>query len=171
MKKMRKTVLVILILAAFALSGCGAEAKNPDPQALIGNYLTAVQNNDYEAIWSMVPEKIREYAIEQGIIEDKEDGLDYICFAVYDYYWLDAIDLPACESFAFEITEEYEEDASSLQKYLAKHKIRLDVEEARWVGCTVTAEERTQECSFYLIKTAGEWGMVSVVGDDELFEY
>lgn len=170
MKKLCAFLAVLLLLSA--LAGCGGQSKNDTPEALIQNYLTAVQNKDFEAIWDMIPGKIQDYAKEENIIKDKKDGLDYIYYAVNDYYWLVELDLPARKNFTLEILGTQEEDKQSVQKYLANKGVRLVVEEALGVLCRITADgEVTQEASFFLIKTGDGWYLTSVVGDDEIFEY
>ncbi len=170
MKKQCSILAVLMLLSV--LGGCGSLSKNDTPEALIQNYLTAVKDRDFEAIWDMIPEKIRDYAIEKEIIKDKKDGLDYIYYAVNDYYWLVKLDLPARKEFDLEILGTQEEDKQSVQKYLANKGIRLVVEEALGIGCLITVDGKvTQEASFFLIKSGDTWYLTSVVGDDEIFEY
>ena len=169
MKKAAVLLAVLILLSA--LTGCSAEIKNDTPEALIQNYLNAVKDKDYEAIWNMIPSKIQDYAIDRNIIADKEDGLDYIYYAVNDYYWLVSLDLPSRDHYSFEIIEVYTEDKHNIQQYLTNNGIKLVVEEAQFVECSITAGDIQQDASFFLIKSGDFWYMASVVGDDEIFVY
>lgn len=168
---MRKLFAAALALVMLLLAGCGAGEKNDTPEALVQNYLHAVQARDYEAIWEMIPDGIRRFAMNEGIIANKEDGLDYICRAVYDYYWLAELDLASHESFSVEITQKAEEDTDFLNRALGKAGVRLSADEALFVKCAVTAGETVQEGGIFMIRSSGAWHLISVVGDDEFFEY
>ena len=169
---MKRTLCFVMAAVVLCLlAGCSAAPDRDNPEALIEYYLTAVQKKDYGAIWDMIPVKIQDYAIEKKIIADKEDGLDYIYYAVNDYYWLVALELPKCDGFSVEILGTQTEDHQRVQQYLANKGIRLVVEDALGVACAVTAGGKTQEASFFLIQTGGAWYLTSVVGDDEVFEY
>ena len=170
---MKKCILVILSVAILlSLAGCGG-AKNASPEDLIQNFLTAVKEKDYEAIWNMVPEEVQDYAVKEGIIQDKADGLRFIAFAVNDYYWLEDLDLPSCSSFSFRVLENHthEEDVEEIREWLNEYGIKLSVNDCVFMRIEVTADGRSEETWMFLVKSGSEWYMLSVVGDDEIFEY
>ena len=167
MKKFLSLVMLILVLST--LFGCGGQGSSPE--ALIDHYLAAVQEKDYEAIWDMLPEPIQEYAIEEGIVDDKDEALDYIAFALNDYYWLAALDLPSRSEFTVTIDSSEEDDGKELQSYMKSCGVKMAVDATYYAECTITADEAEEDGSFYLIKYRGDWYLASVVGDDEFFEY
>ena len=141
------------------------------PSDLIRDYFQALHDKEYEKIWDMLPEKIREYAYEQGIAEDAEDGADYTAICTNEYYWLKELDLPSRDTFSFDITEEYEEDGRNTERYLLREGINIELDGDAYLEVTVTADDVQTSGSFYLAKADGQWYLLSVVGNDTLVGY
>lgn len=171
--KTRKWIFYCILMLVLLLPGCASKEKSYDtPEELIQDYLKAVQNEDYEKIWSLIPKQIQEYAIDQEIISNKEDGLEYIEYAVNDYHWLVEVDLPEQNKFTFEITKSGEEDAKRVQNYLKHEGIKIVVKEAAYDVVLIKLDNGDEiEAAFFMIKTNDSWYLTSVVGDDEIFEY
>lgn len=183
MKRVISLFLAMLMLSS--LCACKNEAVTDSagyetPEALVDAYLHAVATKDYGAIWDMIPPAIQDYAIKEGIIKDEADGLDYIKFAVNDYHWLFDANLPAQESYSYEIgdiEEATREDLKSSQDYinadLEPPNNRLVIEaDAYMDSVTITLDDgSTVDGSFWAIKTDDQWYITSVVGQDVLFDY
>lgn len=183
MKRVISFILATLML--FVLCACKREAETgpagyETPEALVDAYLHAVATKDYSAIWDMIPPAIQDYAIQAGIIKDREDGLDYIKFAVNDYHWLFDANLPAQESYSYEIgdmvestREEMKDAQDAFNNEYKPTSNRLVLEGAVYIkSITITLDDgSTVDGSFWTIKTDGQWYITSVVGDDESFEY
>ena len=187
---MKIRILAILIMMSVcgsmvitASAGEGKEERQPtDPQhssqeELILDYLDAVQDKNYEAIWDMIPIQIQEYAVEQGIVKDREDGIDFVYFGVNDYYWLRELDLPSHEEYSIEILEQHDsdkndDDALRIQRGLSNLGIQMVIEGISYWKVSIAADHDTiVDASFFMIKTRDQWYLTSVVGDDELVEY
>ena len=139
----RIALILALLLVLSCLMGCGS-AKNKTPEDLIDHFLTAVQEQDYEAIWGMIPKEIQNYAIDKGFIQNKADGLRYIAFAVNDYYWLESLNLPSRRNVSFRILECHEENAAEVQAYLMEDGVRLTVDDCVFIKLEVTADGVTE---------------------------
>ena len=150
----------------------GFDYRYDTAEELIGSFLNAVKNQDYEEIWSMIPEEICDYAVQKEIIADREDGLNYIEHAVNDYYWVADADMTNREEFSLVIDESFQENAEGLEDYLEQRGLELSADEAVSIAFTICTEGmHNVSGSMYAFRRENRWYMISVVGDDEMFKY
>lgn len=168
MKKILMLLVAVIMLST--ICSCGSN-KDTEIEELLGDYITAVRTNDHEAIWNMLPLQIQDYAIENGIVENKEGALDYIAFALTDYYMFEELALPSRDKVSFNITKIFKEDISEAQAHLDENGVLMTVEDACFVEFVITADNEEDDADFYLIKSNDKWYLTSVIGDDELFKY
>lgn len=80
--------------------------------------------------------------------------------------------LPEQNKFTFEIIKSGEEDAKRVQEYLKQEGIKIIVTEAAYDVVLIQFDNGDEiEADFFMIKTNDSWYLISVVGDDEIFEY
>lgn len=143
------------------------------PEALIGSYLKAVQEREYEVIWNMIPVQIQNYAIANGIIRDKQDGLDFIRFALNDYSVIAEMDLPSRQNIQFwSAVVDIAEDVAVLRAFFKENRVYIVPQELLVMKIAIEADGI--QSVFYmegLIRIDDGWYLVSVVGEDELFGY
>ena len=167
------SILMIIILSISA-SGCSVlSGKGADsPEELVENYLAAVADEDYEAIWDMLPKQIQNYALKNRMIINKEQGLNYIAYAVNDYYWLRQMNLPYRDDYKLDIEEINELDIDEGKEYLDSVGLNILITEAVSVYFTVEVDDYYEyDADIYAIKSGGKWYLLSVAGDDEVFVY
>ena len=102
----RILALSLAVITLLALCACGSTPASDGyntPEELVEAYLNAVIDKNYEVIWNMLPKEVQDYAIDTGIIKDKEDGLKRIEYAISVCNWLVDLNLSNKESFDFEI--------------------------------------------------------------------
>jgi len=169
---MKKRVIGLLLALLVCLCACGA-AKPQTPEVLIGSYLTAVAKEDYEAVLGMLPEEIVTYGMEY-LEGGKQDVLDYIEYALNDYYWLVKADLPRHPDFTWQTTDCYEysqEEIDRLRKNLEREGWRLPLRGVAEAEAEINTGSETVKGSFYMIELGDGWYLISVAGDDEVFKY
>ena len=176
---MRKSIsssvkLVLLLLCALlALTACGGSAGGAKTtRELAERYLAALVKEDYAAVLDLLPGEVIEYGMKY-LDGGREDVIEFIRYAAYDYSWLKK--LPAHAEYTFEMTES---DVGVMPEsvkgsfLLEEDGVKLYVQEATVINLLIDAgQEEPISGSLFALKIENRWYLLSVAGDDELFVY
>ncbi len=188
----RILAISLAVITLLALCACGSTNEvsptpTPDgyntPEELVEAYLNAVIDKNYEVIWNMLPKEVQDYAIDTGIIKDKEDGLKRIEYAISVCDWLVDLNLANKESFDFEILYNqndmfsfYDELDAETQKRAQDNlydeyglRIVLDGGGFGIVDIQTDDTYESWDCEFF--KCDGKWYLFSITGDDTIFDW
>ena len=182
----RVLAISLAVITLLALCACGSTSA-PDgyntPEELVEAYLNAVIDKNYEVIWNMLPKEVQDYAIDTGIIKDKEDGLKRIEYAVSVCDWLVDLNLSSKESFDFEILYNqtdlfpfYDELDVETQKewqdnIYDEYGLRIVLDGGGYGFVEIETDDTYEYwyCSFF--KCGGKWYLLSITGDDTIFDW
>ena len=181
----RVLAISLAVITLLALCACGSTSA-PDgyntPEELVEAYLNAVIDKNYEVIWNMLPKEVQDYAIDTGIIKDKEDGLKRIEYAVSVCDWLVDLNLSSKESFDFEILYNqtdlfpfYDElDVETHKEWqdniYDEYGLRIVLDGIGLVEVDIQAGDTYGWWECALIKCDGKWYLTSITGDDIIFD-
>ena len=170
---MLKKLFPLLLCLLLALTACTASPSGAKTtQELAERYLAAIMNENYEAVLPLLPEEIIEYGMKY-LDGDREDVVDFVKYAAYDYYWLS--ELPTHVDYTFEMTEERELPAALGNKesvLFEEDGVKLYIQEFAGIELTIHAGQAEPfSGSLFALKIDGHWYLMSVAGDDELFVY
>ncbi len=159
----------LLLLASCASSASGAKST----EELTRRYLDAIMSEKYEAVLDLLPAEVVEYGMKE-LDGGREDVVEYVKYASYDYHWLSK--LPTNVDYSFEMTQEesVELDArSGKERYLLEEDgVKLYVQDAVSIRLSVQAGGAEPiRGSLFAVRIDGRWYLTSVAGDDELFYY
>ena len=169
----RLCLTALLLCALMLLSACGSPASGAkSTRELAERYLSAIINEEYEAVLSLLPDQIVEYGMNY-LEGSRDDVVDFVRYAAYDYSWLSR--LPAHVEYTFEMTETPAALPGSGVKgatLLEEDGVRLYVQDAVILELSIsTGAEEPCAGSLFALKIDGRWYLSSVAGDDELFKY